>query len=31
MKVAVIIDTWFPFVGGGQINAWEISKRLAKK
>lgn len=31
MKVAVIIDTWFPLVGGGQINAWEISKRLAKK
>jgi|SRR3989344_7086461 len=31
MKVAVIIDTWFPFVGGGQINAWEISKRLAKR
>jgi len=28
MKVAVLIDTWFPFVGGGQINAWEISKRL---
>jgi len=31
MKVAVIIDTWFPFIGGGQINALEISKRLAKK
>lgn len=31
MKVAVIIDTWFPFVGGGQINAWEISKIIAKK
>lgn len=31
MKVAVIIDTWFPFIGGGQINAWEISKRLAQK
>lgn len=30
MKVAVIIDTWFPYLGGGQINAWEISKRLAK-
>ena len=29
MRVAVIIDTWFPFIGGGQINAWEISKRLA--
>lgn len=31
MKVAVLIDTWFPFVGGGQINAYEISKNLAKK
>lgn len=31
MKVVVIIDTWFPFIGGGQINAWEISKRLARK
>ena len=30
MKVAVIIDTWFPYLGGGQINAWEVSKRLAK-
>lgn len=31
MKVAIIIDTWFPFMGGGQINAWEISRRIAKK
>lgn len=31
MKIAVLIDTWFPFVGGGQINALEISKCLAKK
>lgn len=31
MKVAVIIDTWFPHIGGGQINAWEICKRLASK
>lgn len=31
MKVALIIDTWFPTVGGGQINALEISKRLAGK
>src|SRR3989344_4829177 len=31
MRVAVIIDTWFPFIGGGQINAWEIAKRLARK
>ena len=31
MKIAVIIDTWFPAIGGGQINALEISKRIAKK
>lgn len=31
MKIAVIIDTWFPHIGGGQINAWEISRRLASK
>ncbi|MDP2649734.1 MAG: glycosyltransferase family 4 protein [bacterium] len=30
MRVAVVLDTWFPFIGGGQINAYEISKRLAK-
>jgi glycosyltransferase involved in cell wall biosynthesis len=31
MKVALIIDSWFPAIGGGQINSWEISKRLANK
>ncbi len=25
------MDTWFPAVGGGQINAWEISKRLTQE
>lgn len=30
MKVAVVIDTWFPAIGGGQTNTWEISKRIAK-
>lgn len=30
MKVVVLIDTWFPFIGGGQINSYEISKLLAK-
>lgn len=30
MRVAVVLDTWLPFIGGGQINAYEISKRLAK-
>lgn len=29
-KVAVIVDTWFPFIGGGQINALEISKRIVR-
>ena len=28
--MAVVIDTWFPAVGGGQINALEISKRIAR-
>ncbi len=31
MKIAVLIDTWFPFIGGGQINALEISKCIANK
>ncbi len=31
MKIAVVIDTWFPFIGGGQVNTWEISKRIAQK
>lgn len=30
MKVALVIDTWFPFIGGGQINTYQISRRLAK-
>ena len=30
MKIAVVIDTWFPVIGGGQINAWEISRRIVK-
>ena len=31
MKVALLIDTWFPQIGGGQINAFAISKRLSAK
>lgn len=31
MKVAVIIDTWLPVLGGGQTNALEISKRIVKR
>lgn len=30
-KIAVIIDTWYPFVGGGQISTYEISKRIASQ
>lgn len=30
-KIAVIIDTWYPFIGGGQISTYEISKRLATR
>lgn len=28
-KIAVLTDTWLPYKGGGQINAYEISKRIA--
>ena len=31
MKIALVIDTWFPAIGGGQINGFEISKILAEK
>ena len=31
MKVAVLIDAWFPHVGGGQVHAWELAKELASK
>lgn len=31
IKIAVVIDSWFPAIGGGQINAWEISRRLASR
>ena len=30
MRVAVLIDTWFPFIGGGQVNAYEISRRITR-
>lgn len=29
-KVAVIADTWFPFIGGGQVSTYEIHKRIKK-
>ncbi len=28
MKVAMVIDGWFPLVGGGQVHVWELSRRL---
>lgn len=31
IKIAVVVDTWFPYIGGGQINAFEISRRIASK
>ncbi len=31
IKIALLIDTWFPLVGGGQINAYEISRRLVAR
>lgn len=31
MKIAVLIDAWFPHVGGGQIHAFELAKNLAEK
>lgn len=31
IKVAVLIDAWFPIYGGGQVHVLEISKRIAKK
>lgn len=30
-RIAVIIDTWYPFVGGGQISTYEISRRIASQ
>lgn len=30
MKVGILIDAWFPIVGGGQIHVWEIADRMVK-
>lgn len=30
IKVAVLIDAWFPFWGGGQVNVNEVEKALSK-
>lgn len=29
MKIVMLIDAWFPLIGGGQIHVWELSKQLA--
>lgn len=31
IKVAVLIDAWFPFYGGGQVHVKEITKNLQKQ
>ena len=31
LRIAVLIDTWFPFQGGGQVHVRETSKRLKEK
>lgn len=30
MKIAIIIDAWFPVIGGSQTHVWELSSRLVK-
>ena len=30
-KIAILIDTWYPYFGGGQVSVWEIHRRIAKK
>lgn len=27
-KLLMVVDAWFPFVGGGQVHVWELSKKL---
>lgn len=31
MKIAILIDTFLPYKGGGQIFVWEVARRLAQK
>lgn len=31
IKVLVLIDAWFPYLGGGPIHVWELCTRLAKE
>lgn len=28
-KILILIDSWFPYLGGGPVHVWELSKRLA--
>lgn len=28
MKILMVIDAWYPHVGGGQVHVWELSKKL---
>lgn len=30
MRILVLTDAWFPYLGGGPIHVWEICQRLAK-
>jgi glycosyltransferase involved in cell wall biosynthesis len=29
-RIVIIIDAWYPIIGGGQVHVWEISKRIVK-
>lgn len=29
MRILLVNDAWFPHMGGGQVHAWELSKKLA--
>lgn len=31
LKILMLIDAWFPHIGGGQVHVWELSKKLADK
>ncbi len=31
LRVLMLVDAWFPHVGGGQVHAWELSKDLARQ
>lgn len=31
IKILMLVDAWFPHIGGGQVHVWELSKKLAEK